>query len=751
MMGRTAAALAVLALILMPGLALAQPVKVRGGDHPDFTRIVIEYSQPVNWTVGRFGDGYELRLPDGGAQYDLSGVFDQIGKDRLAAIWTDPESGALHFGVDCACFAMPFELRPGTVVIDIRNGTPPPGSSFEVPLDGGVAPDLAARKAIRPTGRPRPNGRPQPSGPAAGYDWTTGLTPTLPARSVLASSGLGLVLIPSDGATPDLAPLRQALIEQLSRGASDGVVDMAKPKVAVTTVVDDGTPAVEIRLGEAPNLILRQKGENAPPLSAAGAECFADDRLDVAAWAEDSPLSGQFGPALSGLTGEFDRPVPEAVRTATRFYLNLGFGAEARAILRAFPTEQTDAAIWQSMARILDDQPDPDPVFAGMAACDTAAALWAVLADPEVLNVGQVEKAAILRAFSALPIHMRQQLGPTLVDRFLAMQDFPTATALRDAVLRGTAEPGPGIGLMEAAIEKASGAPAASEARLAKLTAQSGPTTPDALVALIIQRAETGQDVSFHQVEAMEEYAKEREGSEDHNRFHLALTLAYGASGDFEKAFAHLPDTPDAGPVLWQVLAFAGKDSALLDHATLAEGHPPPHAARGSASLIAQRMMTLGLADQAERWLGLADDPPQLLVARIALGQGNPESALTVLEGDMSSPADAVRIDAYHLLGDESALAALYVAREMPLEAWSAISRMRDWERLATDGPAVWKDVTAVVLGSAAAAPEGQTAAAPPAAGPLERDQRLIDQSAATRAAISALLAAVRPPEAMTQ
>ena len=738
--------LALLAVVVVPVSAFAEVVKVTSGDHGDFTRIVIAYAGPTDWRMGRTADGYELRLPEGSPQYDLSTVFDLIGRDRLAAIWADPDSGALHFGIACACFAIPFDFRPGKVVVDIRNGTPPKGSSFEEPLAGGVAPALAAKPAIRPVGRP------QAGGSELVYDWTSDLATLPKGPSVLPGSELGQDLSRPKDVKLDLAPLRQSLIEQLGRGASQGIVDMAKPKAEVATASDDGNPSVEIRIGEAPNLVVRQKGEKGAPLSAEGMACIPDDKLNMATWAEATPFSQQFGPALSGLTGEFDRPVPDAVRKAVQFYLSIGFGAEARSILRAFPTEQADEAIWQSMARILDDEPDPAPVFAGMAACDTTAALWAILADPAVLSVGQVEKAAILRGFSALPIHLRQQLGPTLVDRFLAMKDFATATALRDAVLRGTADPGPDIEMMEAAIEKASGSPAASQARLEDLTAQSGPTTPDALVALIIQRAETGQDVSFDQVQAMEGYAKEHEGSEDLDKFHLALTLAYGASGDFAKAFAQLPDTPQAAPVLWQVLASAGNDSAILAHAVLGAGQTPPHAARRAATLIAQRLVTLGLADQAARWLELADDPPGLLAAKVALGQGNPQQALTLAEGETSPSADKVRIAAYHLLGDEAAVAALYAERKMPEEEWRAISRMRDWKRLSSEGPDVWKAAATSLLGPQVAVADGAAVAQPqPPAGPLEPGQRLVDQSAGTRDAISALLDSVKSPAALTQ
>ena len=127
--------------------------------------------------------------------------------------------------------------------------------------------------------------------------------------------------------------------------------------------------------------------------------------------------------------------------------------------------------------------------------------------------------------------------------------------------------------------------------------------------------------------------------------------------------------------------------------------------------------------------------------------QRRPKQFLTVV-GDRSLLQQALdRIEALALPPGRSWV--------MTAEAWSAVSRMRDWERLATDGPDVWKAATAVLLGPRPG-PEGQslpeaTATGAPEVGPLERDQVLIEQSAATRGAIAALLAAVTSPEAMTQ
>ena len=785
--------LTALALIL-PLQAWGQAAQVTSGDHPDFARIVVQYAGPVDWKMGRTADGYELRLPQGDVQYDLTKAFDLIQKDRLAAIWADPQTGSLHLSIACACFAIPFEFRPGTVVIDIRNGPPPKGSAFEMPLDGDVVRAFPQPASDSP--KPRPT-----TGSVDVYDWTAIAMQPLPATGALPNLDLSAAAAKPAAAPQGLDSLRQSLIEQLSKGASAGIGDMAKPKRTPTMGSDENAnPSVQIRLGDAANLTLRQKGEGDTPMTAKGGACFADEQVDVGSWSVDAipePVVGvqaeagkaapaqqpaaeavakngggtaspnisiggplkkqiaiamQFAPAMANLTGEFDRPNPVAVKRAVKFDLYIGFGAEARALLRAFPIEEKDQPIWESMARILDEEPDPNPSFVGMEACDTSVALWAVLADPKVLGVGQVQKSAILRAFSALPAHLRRHFGPTLVDRFLAMQDFATATVLRDAVTRGNTETNPQVEMMQAAIDKASGSPGASVARLETVAAQSGPANADALAALVLQRAELGQDVSYDQVRALEEYAKERKGSQDHERFNQVLTLAYASSGDFDSAFANLPNGPAAATTLWKLLGNAGPDSALLNFATLQTGQEPPRAARVSAGLIADRLLRLGLADQAASWLAVANDPPALLAARIAVAQGKPQQALDLL-GDQKSPeAIQARLDALHQLGDDPAAAKLFTDLGMAQEHWDAVSRMRDWPSLAANGPDIWKAAAATLAAPPTIPPPVDSSAAQVLPeGPLAQGRALIQESTSTRDAITALLNSVKSPVAPSQ
>lgn len=708
--------------------AMAGPVIITSGEHPGFTRLVMQYDGPVDWQVGRTPDGYDLRISHQKPAYDLTKAFDLIKKSRLADLWVDPQSGDLNFGIACACYAMPFEFRPGIIVVDLYDGIPPKGSSFEVPLDG---PKPVAALPLPP--------KTDTAVPV--YRWTDLAFPSPLLQAVRPKS---TTAIPPDAglSTIDLGlePLRLTLMQELSRGASQGIVDMAKPGEPVAEMAD-GDPSIQIHLGETPDLVIRQKGQDGLPLTAQGEECLSDDQLDVSVWGSGRPIADQMGPERQGMTGEFDRPDPDAVTRAIRFQLFLGFGAEARSLIRAFPDDLPDKPVWISMARILDGEPDPESAFVGMADCETAAALWATLADPQVRPFSDGAKAAVMRSFSALPPHLRRLLGPRLVERFLAASEIPIATALRDAVLRAPGDPGPEIALMQAKMDQTLGKPGKAQAQLEDLATAPGPASAEALVALVEQRAALGQSVEFAQVQALEELLKERSGGADAPRFKRAVILARAASGDFDGAFSEIDAAPEAKSTLWKLLAQAGADTALLNLATLGPTDLPPLAASQSASLIADRLLGLGLSDQAAKWLTLDQAAPRPLQARVALAQGKPQAALDVLQGDDSSVAMTIQAQAYAALGDAKKAAELYARLGKPEDEWSALSLTGDWGSVAA--PAPWKAVSDVVT----AAPSPGL----PTDGPLARNKALVEGSAATRDAITALLDSVKSPAQPTQ
>src|SRR5690606_2074826 len=277
--------------LVLAGPLLAETARVTGGEHADFTRLVVEAKGSGDWRFGRSADGYELALGPAVTGYDVTAAFEKIPRDRIAAPWRDPQTWRLRFALACACHAIAFEFRPGIVVIDIRSGPPPEGSGFEAALDPSAAEPAEA-----------------PAEPAAGYDWLAIARDKSPADPAL----------PLPTGEVSLDPLRDALLAQIGRGVAEGVVEVAEdgpaPKAGANRV-DDG-PWSRVSVGEMPGLKAGADRDLAGGLTAAGQSCIPDRQLDIAGWGLPGPVPAQIGLGRSGMLGEFDAPVPEAILRA---------------------------------------------------------------------------------------------------------------------------------------------------------------------------------------------------------------------------------------------------------------------------------------------------------------------------------------------------------------------------------------------------------------------------------------------------
>ena len=653
-------------LFLRP--AMSQTVTVVSGEHNGFTRLVLTFPEPADWRVGRTPDGYVFQIVGTQPRYDLSRVFDRIDRRRLASIWADPGDGGLRMGVACPCHVLPFEFRPGTIVIDLRDGQPPPGSSFEQTLDGQAVPRLTAESPPRP--RPRPRSLPAP----ALFDWRD---------AALGGRWSGQqTSTPMSVPTPDrsLLTLQEDLMMDLSRAVAEGLVDpVRRPPPGVPQKGRSSPDDSNLRMG--PPLDARSGLSTPTALSAQGAVCPSQESLAIADWGDRRPVSVQIAEALSNLTGEFDRPEPAAVRRAVQFLLYLGFGAEASSLITAFPTDDPERDLWLSMARLIDGGADPSGAFAGFAACDTPAALWAGLADPS-LSPADINSAALLRAFSALPPHLRRHIGPTLAERFLAADDIGTATALQNALLRLPGSPDSRTIILSARLNSAQGVAPLAKDQLETVLSDPGPSQSQALIALIELHAADGRPLDPAHAEAVAAFLSQADGTDEAPALARAHVLALALTDRFDAAFSALPKAPDAAPDLWRLLA-NGPDSAVLLHAlgVGAEAIPSTIAPSVRESLAA-RLQNLGFPDQARRW-SLQSSP----------------------DGPDNSPPQP---NAIH---------------------------MRNWSAIGPDAPAPWKDLTAALP---TFRPDAET--------PLARGRALTEASADTRAAVRALLSTLPDP-----
>lgn len=572
----------ILLLLCLTQPVSAQTVQVSTGEHDGFTRIVLTRPAPAAWRLSRTETGYELRIL-GATGYDLARAFDRINRRRLGALIHDPGEGTLRFGVACACHAVPFEYGPAMLVVDLRDGPPPPDSAFERDRNGNVLPALTGG-AVSP-----------PVAQVSRYDWLsvgTGRTrpdgTTLPAR-------------PEPEVPVDLASLREALMMQFSRAASQGLIEPARP---VRPPQDDPVrpPAstVNIRVGEPLDAFTAlDPGKDLAP---DGSSCPSPDRLAIGDWGDGRAGFLQLS-AASVLVGEFDEADPAALARAVRLYLHLGFGVEAVALLSAFPTDHPDATLWRSMARGLDGEPEPGSAFAAMAACDGPAALWSVIAAPETLPA-PLNTNAVQRSFSQLPPHLRRHLGPDLAERFLDAGDKSTATAILDAILRLPGEPDPRTAVTVARIAMARGDTADAGRSLRRILSDPGMTQVPALVALVDMHAADLTPIDPQTVPVLAAHLQEATGTSGEQVLGRALVLARALSGDFDAAFADLATHPDIAPKLWEIVA-AGPDQALIAHAV---GGDPLPAARETRQSIALRLSELGFVAAAARWAPPGDD-----------------------------------------------------------------------------------------------------------------------------------------------
>ncbi|MDZ4095863.1 MAG: hypothetical protein U1D35_13270 [Paracoccaceae bacterium] len=732
--------LLVIILMIFPTLSQAQTVVVRSGDHDGFSRLVLEIGAVVDWAMGRTEDGYEFQLASKDRNYDLSQVYKLISHDRLSAIGVDPVSGNLLLKMSCVCHAQPFEFRPGVVVIDLRDGRPPAGSSFELTLD--------EKNPSQPLSTQKPRALTRPVEEAPAFDWLRLSKAGKPSDAARFSA----IPIPAPGA--DLAPLRDNLMRQLSDGATRGVVQMTVPSrpdaAAGVFPTPEPVQRTQIRIGAEVSIASGLAEQPAHALTADGGTCVSDEQLDILTWGGEGTVASQMGSMLTGLIGEFDRPDPEAVQKAVRFYLYLGFGAEALQLLRSLDVAPADLQILETMAHVLDGDSDPDGAFAGMMACETSASLWAILASPEGSAVKMLNTTAIMRSFSLLPLHLRRHLGPALTKGFLARGDTETARSLVNAILRAPGDPGQGARLVEAALDQTTGKPGAAKIALGLLAAENGPNAVEALIALIDARVAGGETVEPDLVTNVAALAQANRGTELGKRLLRSHALALASSGDFDAAFMLSKVAPDFAAEIWGLLAQSGPDTALLTHAVLPKSEPLPEVPLDTRRQLSERLIALGFADPALHWLPNTSEnsnqvPPddRLLAARAQMLKNDAHATLRLLAGLHTPDADHLRAEAQARLGNHRLAAELFAALGETDAEQRAAREARAWDMVSREAEEPWKSAARLVVAAPEITYADNAVALVAPYEPLASGRKLLEESGAARENLKALLVQV--------
>lgn len=664
--------LLVAALLLLATPVTAETVVIKTGEHGPFTRIVLPFSAPAEWRLGRTSTGYELEPGRPELRYDLSHAFDLIGRDRLRSLWPDPDSGRLQIGLNCDCHIKAAELRGAILVLDIHDGAAPAGSAYETALDGGVS---SPAPLIMP---PRPRSRPVTAA-TEGYDWIAAAQSANTGADVEGS-------LATVARSPGFLDFRAALIEQLGRAATEGQVSL-QPHIVDQLALRADHPDGE----QAP--IMAHQGE-APSLSVGGTNCLTPERVDLSSWGAEGEVYPALIVARGSILHEFDAVDEKALINTVRLHLYYGMGAEARALLAAFDSEQRVDPVLKELSYLVEGESPPAGLLAGQETCDGPVALWALLAASGKPSSAVAAKS-VAQSFLNLPAAMRAETARSLVAKLKASGHGAEAAVIAATLSRSGPEAAPVIPLVEADQALHHDKPQEAEVALRD------ENLPDLDSQGMILRAETAfrlQKALPPEDLASLEAALFAEGGE--GPLLRAVALARGLDGAFDSAFELAAADAATQRDLWVLLAAIGGDDALLTHsATLGPDEvaqiPQPTRAR-----VASRLSDLGLPDLSLPWVEDIHEE-NMLNARIAMNRRDGRGAISNLAGEVEAEANALRIEAFTAIGAYDRAAELLDQDGQPeaaarLQRWAGVWEAAlpadpadNWSRVAIQGSAV--------------------------------------------------------------
>ena len=229
-----------LALLIVPGGALAQGVTVRSGEHPEFSRLVFAFPYAPDWALERNESGYVLRATPDFRGLDLADIFRLIPRTRLSAVRPGAAEDVLFLEIPCDCRPEAFVLNGNTLVIDIHDapsrtaddvpdGREPPTSDASV-LDAMIRAPLQRLSSLAEDAQPE--------------------LPLYPAEQPGTSPTPVLPLLPEFGIEDDQAQgLILDLATELSRAAAQGLISADAIRKA-----PEAPPGDPIPLPDLPNV-----------------------------------------------------------------------------------------------------------------------------------------------------------------------------------------------------------------------------------------------------------------------------------------------------------------------------------------------------------------------------------------------------------------------------------------------------------------------------------------------------------------
>jgi hypothetical protein len=601
----TVAASLLMAALMSP--AMAQSITVQSGEHADFTRLVLEIGPDRAWEITGEPERPEIRFDPPVAEFDVSQVFSVIPRTRLSGLQTD---GGLVLDLACACPVTASRFRNRYLVLDIADGPVLPTADLPVTepgvrqetdeADASAARRLAAAEAL------------------------PGLTRLILDPSSRVAQPDPPVPVAAD--EPALETAAMVMAEQLARAAASGLIDPAPGRPlgdadpTVLPLSDNGSAtapspsargidevpfALPLRAETAVDLALQPAPSpepQRPNLACTGRE------MDMTTWSDGRGLGPGLGALRLALYDERDTLQPPGVIALARHYLYHGFGAEARFWLLQLPTPPTDLV---ALSHLVDG--DLGPVFPAerdAAFCSPNELLWRFLDGQAPDPLSRAHLGQIQRATAALPLPLRDHLGPAIARHLHDGGHASPARNIRDMLaLSGRLSPSAMLRLdLDLGIPHPDGAEGTRTA-LATALRDDQTDAPAAMAHALRFDRETGQPVSETRLVAAEALLREVGIGATTQDLWTEVVLALAQRGDMDGLLPYLSGPAPGDVALDRALTgvfgarLAEEDAAGL--LLLARMYGPRWTATGSEAgrtrvAVIAFLRERGFADAAE-------------------------------------------------------------------------------------------------------------------------------------------------------
>ncbi|WP_416914290.1 hypothetical protein [Seohaeicola sp.] len=663
----------VLAFFLVATGVSAQTLTLRSGEHDGYTRLTASLLPQAEWRIDTREDKLLLSLSMPMQAIETAAVFQRIERDRIRRIIPRDDARGLEVLLGCDCGFRVFRHSETLLVIDIGEALPKQDAVGSLRMDP-VYDDVESLKAGR-VGEESDSaeflGLPLfPPKPAPDLTATPQVVRVWPQAGFLSAALSQASPRPEQRAT-ELSPL----MEEIDRATRQGLLQPAPDLPAIRT---EGATVPD--LSSFPNLRTRAASELsrvAPDLAEQlepDLTCVQRDDLDIASWGHVDGFSTGIAVWRTQLAKDMDRVDLDAVLGLARHYLHYGFGAEAIATLAMakVSTEKTDLLL--SLARIIDHGHDSENgVLSGMTKCQGPVALWSLLSDQDPPRTLDLNMSELRFAFEELPSHLKEQLGPGLVERLSAAGENAAAEEVLASITRSLGQVTPPVALATAAVELENGNTEGAEDHLEALVETNTAISPQALVTFIESAVQADQPIEPEMVELVSAHLFENRRSPLAADLSRSLILALAHAGEFAEALDRLKmksnDLPAdnasvtasrvmsrlvshgsdvdflAGTVTWQLMALAPETENRIATRLLSLGFPEianrflTRAAEGNEGrerrlLRAKAALALDQPLQAEaELLGLSGQDVKLLRAEAQQRGGDFEAALDEIEG----------------------------------------------------------------------------------------------------------------------